>query len=49
MNLLRKRFYLPSEDQWVTLRISAAALKTINKKGIEAVLSEARANGHVAI
>jgi len=49
VNLLRKRFYVPSEDQWVTLRISAAALKTINKKGIEAVLSEARANGQVAI
>ncbi|KRO58263.1 MAG: 50S ribosomal protein L28 [Cryomorphaceae bacterium BACL7 MAG-120910-bin2] len=49
VNLLRKRFYVPSEDQWITLRISAAALKTINKKGIEAVLSEARANGKIAV
>jgi large subunit ribosomal protein L28 len=31
-NLLKKRFYIPEEDKWVTLKDSAAALKTINKK-----------------
>ncbi|MCE2815730.1 MAG: hypothetical protein RLZZ261_466 [Bacteroidota bacterium] len=49
VNLMRKKFYVAAEDKWVTLRISAAALKTINKKGIEAVLAEARASGNVAL
>ncbi|MGB0896718.1 MAG: 50S ribosomal protein L28 [Flavobacteriaceae bacterium] len=44
-NLLKKRFYIPEEDKWITLKVSAAALKTINKKGIAAVLKEARAKG----
>ncbi|MFD0963045.1 50S ribosomal protein L28 [Pseudofulvibacter geojedonensis] len=44
-NLLKKRFYIPEEDKWVTLKVSAAALKTINKKGISAVIKEARAKG----
>lgn len=45
VNLIKKRFYLPEEDRWVVLKISASALKTINKKGIDAVLKEAKANG----
>ncbi|MFQ5572193.1 MAG: 50S ribosomal protein L28 [Rhodothermales bacterium] len=45
VNLQKKRFYLPEEDRWVTLRVSAQTLKTINKKGIEAVLKEARKQG----
>ena len=49
VNLMRKKFYVAAEDKWVALRISAAALKTINKKGIEAVLAEARASGNVAL
>ena len=44
-NLLKKRFYIPEEDKWITLKVSAAALKTINKKGISAVIKEARAKG----
>mmetsp|Transcript_7055 Transcript_7055/g.8140 ORF Transcript_7055/g.8140 Transcript_7055/m.8140 type:complete len:80 (+) Transcript_7055:21-260(+) len=44
-NLLKKRFYIPEEDKWITLKVSAAALKNINKKGISAVLKEARAKG----
>ena len=31
-NLLKKRFYIPEEDKWVTLKVSAAALKTINNR-----------------
>ena len=42
---LQKRFYIPSQDRWITLKVSAKTLKTINKKGIEAVLKEARAQG----
>lgn len=45
VNLIKKRFFVPEEDQWVTLKLSTSALKTINRKGISAVLKEARANG----
>ena len=44
-NLMTKRFYIPEEDKWITLKISASALKNINRKGISAVIKEARANG----
>ncbi|HRB72779.1 MULTISPECIES: 50S ribosomal protein L28 [Flavobacterium] len=47
VNLVKKRFYIPEEDRWVTLRVSTAALKTINKNGIAAVLKQAKANGFV--
>ena len=45
VNLIKKRFYIPEEDKWMTLKISTSALKTINKKGISAVIKEARAKG----
>ena len=44
-NLLKKRFYIPEEDRWVTLKVAASTLKTINKRGISAVLKEAKAKG----
>ncbi|HAD98534.1 MAG TPA: 50S ribosomal protein L28 [Cryomorphaceae bacterium] len=47
VNLTRKRFYIPEEDRWITLRVSTSALKDINKKGISAVIKEARANGYL--
>jgi len=45
INLTKKRFYLPEEDKWVTLKVSTSALKNINKKGITAVIKEAREKG----
>ncbi|MEZ4853936.1 50S ribosomal protein L28 [Flavobacterium sp.] len=42
VNLVKKRFYIPEEDRWVTLKISTAALKTINKIGISAALKKAK-------
>jgi large subunit ribosomal protein L28 len=45
VNLKVKKFFLPEEDKWITLRISTSALKTINKNGIAAVLKEARQKG----
>ncbi len=45
INLQKKRFYLPEQKRWVTLRVSAKTLKTINKNGVEAVLREARKQG----
>jgi large subunit ribosomal protein L28 len=45
VNLQKKRFYIPEEDRWVTLRVSATTIKTINRKGISAVLRDAKKNG----
>jgi large subunit ribosomal protein L28 len=45
VNLMKKRFYIPEEDKWVTLKVSSSALKNINKKGISAVIKEAREKG----
>lgn len=45
INLIKKRFFVPEEDQWITLKLTASALKTVNRKGISAVLKDARAKG----
>ena len=45
VNLVKKRFYIPKEDKWMTLRVSTSALKNINKRGISAVIKEAREKG----
>lgn len=45
INIQKKRFFIPEENRWITLRVSAKTLKTINKNGISAVLEEARKNG----
>ena len=45
VNLIKKRFFIPEENKWVTLKLSASALKTINKKGISEVLKKARKQG----
>ncbi|MDO9254842.1 MAG: 50S ribosomal protein L28 [Bacteroidales bacterium] len=44
-NLQTKRFFIPEEDKWITLKVSTSALRTINKKGISACLKEAREKG----
>ncbi len=48
-NLQKKKFYLPSEDKWITLKVSVSALRTINKNGIESVLKKAKEKGNVLI
>jgi large subunit ribosomal protein L28 len=45
VNLFKKRFYIPEEDRWVTLRVSASGIKNINKLGISAVLKDAKSKG----
>ncbi|PCH49607.1 MAG: 50S ribosomal protein L28 [Lutibacter sp.] len=45
VNLIKKRFYIPEEDKWLTLKVAASALKNINKLGISAVVKEAREKG----
>ena len=47
VNLIKKRFFIPDENKWITLKISASALKTINKKGNSEVLKEARKQGKI--
>ncbi len=44
-NLQRRKFWLESENRWIRLRLSNAALRTIDKNGIEVVLAELRARG----
>lgn len=44
-NLHRKRFWVASENRFVTLTVSARGIRTISKKGIDKVLSEMRARG----
>lgn len=40
-NLKTKRFWLEEENRWVTLKVSTAGMKTINKKGLSAALKDA--------
>ena len=47
-NLQKKRFYIPEEDAWITLKVSTSALRTINKNGITAVLKKAVEQGFIA-
>ena len=42
-NLQQRRFWVESERRWVTLRLTNAALRTIDKNGIDAVLAGLRA------
>ena len=44
-NLQYRRFWVESENRWVRLRVSNAALRQIDKKGIDAVLADRRARG----
>lgn len=47
-NIFSKRFFIPEENRWVTLNVSAAGLRTINKNGLAASIKEAKANGLIS-
>jgi large subunit ribosomal protein L28 len=47
VNLFKKKFYMPDEDRWVQLTVSAAGMRTINKKGVKVALSEAQEKGFI--
>lgn len=47
-NLSNKKFYYPEEDRWITLKISAAGIRLINKKGLHYTLREAKEKGFIA-
>jgi len=44
-NLHDRRFWVPSENRWIKLRLSNQGLRTIDKKGIEVVVAELRKRG----
>ncbi len=46
-NIMDKRFFIPEENRWVKLRVSAAGLRTINKLGIAEAMKRAKAKGHL--
>jgi len=47
-NLMTKKFFLAEENTWLTLKISAAGLRNISKKGLYACVKEARAKGFMS-
>ncbi len=47
VNLFKKKFYWVEEDVWISLKISAAGLRTINKIGLDAALKKAAEKGYL--
>ena len=48
-NLHKKKFYIPELNDWVTLKVSSSAIRTINKKGIYAYLKELEEKGEIKL
>ncbi len=48
-NLKTKRYWLEEEQRFITLKVSAAGMRTISKKGLSTVLKEAKAKGLIDI
>lgn len=46
-NLFVKKFFLPGEDRWITLKVSASGMRVINKNGIGPALKAALAKGYI--
>jgi large subunit ribosomal protein L28 len=46
-NLFDKKYFLAEENRWVTLRVSAAGMRDINKKGLKKALEEAKSKGYI--
>ena len=47
VNLFSKKFYWPEQETWVSLNISAAGLRTINKVGLNAAIKKAADKGYL--
>jgi large subunit ribosomal protein L28 len=45
VNLFNKKFYWVEQDMWISLKVSAAGLRTINKIGLDAAIKKAADNG----
>jgi len=48
-NLHKKKFYIPEENRWITLKVSTHGLRIIAKKGITQALKEAKEKGLIKI
>jgi large subunit ribosomal protein L28 len=46
-NLFVKKYYLPEEERWISLKISAAGIRLISKNGLTNVLKEAKEKGYI--
>lgn len=46
-NLQVKKYYIPEEDAWVTIKLSTSAMRTINKNGISSVLKKVVKKGRI--
>lgn len=46
-NLFEKKYYLPEEDRWISLKVSAAGIRLISKNGLSKVLKEAKEKGYI--
>ncbi len=47
VNLFTKKFYWVEQDMWISLKVSAAGLRTINKIGLDAALQQAAEKGYL--
>jgi large subunit ribosomal protein L28 len=47
-NLFTKKFFLEDENRWITLKVSAAGIRTINKKGLKNALNDAKQEGYIS-
>jgi large subunit ribosomal protein L28 len=48
-NLHKKRFWLAEEERWITLKVSTAGMRVINKNGLKAALTKAEGLGLISI
>ena len=46
-NLFVKKYYLPEEERWISLKVSTSGIRLINKNGLTAVLKEAKEKGYI--
>ncbi len=46
-NLQTKKFYIPEEDKFITLKVSASGIRNINKMGITAAMKDAKEKGYL--
>ena len=46
VNLFKKRYFIAEENRWITLKVSAAGMRNINKNGLSSVLKEAKEKGY---
>ncbi len=46
-NMMRKKFYLPEEDRWITLKVSTSGIRIINRVGLKNALEQAKQKGFI--